>query len=144
MSANDRQVGGTHYRTKPLGVQHWDYCSACEVQYLEGLASKYVSRWRKKNGVVDLEKAVHCLEKRIEDYHNDVGAKKGVNIREALFNRFIADNDIWYNERQILDLIFHWKNTKQLEYAIGQIQFIIKTFSVEEGEATSAYVNQDR
>jgi hypothetical protein len=34
--------------------------------YLEGNATKYVSRWRKKGGVADLEKALHYIDKLLE------------------------------------------------------------------------------
>jgi hypothetical protein len=34
--------------------------------YLEGTAVKYVSRWRAKGGIQDLEKAVHALQYLIE------------------------------------------------------------------------------
>lgn len=63
MSANDRQVGGDHYKG---GIEHWDYVLANEIPYLEAQVIKYVSRWRKKNGFQDLEKARHFLDKLIE------------------------------------------------------------------------------
>ena len=34
--------------------------------YLEGTAVKYVSRWRAKGGIQDLEKAVHAIQYLIE------------------------------------------------------------------------------
>lgn len=61
--ANDRQVGGAHY-AKP--IQHWDYVVAQGLGYFEGQITKYVSRWRDKGGIQDLEKARHFLDKLIE------------------------------------------------------------------------------
>jgi len=63
MSANDSQVGGTHYRSK---IQTWDYIMANDLNYLEGNIVKYVSRHRHKHGVEDLRKAMHYLQKLIE------------------------------------------------------------------------------
>lgn len=63
-SANDRQVGGAHY-DKP--IQHWDYVVAQGLGYFEGQITKYVSRWRSKNGLEDLKKARHFLDKLIEE-----------------------------------------------------------------------------
>jgi hypothetical protein len=63
MSANDKQVAGTHYRS---GIQHWDYVVANDLDYFQGQITKYVTRWKKKNGVADLLKAQHFLEKYIE------------------------------------------------------------------------------
>jgi len=64
MSANETQVGGSHYALKP--IQPWDYIAANELGYFEGNIVKYVSRWREKGGVTDLEKARHYLDKLIE------------------------------------------------------------------------------
>lgn len=63
MSANEMQVGGNHYQT---AIQHWDYVVANDLDYFQGQITKYITRWRKKNGVHDLYKARHFLEKYIE------------------------------------------------------------------------------
>lgn len=64
MGANDRQVGGTHYKTG--GEEHWDRVSRLGLDYFQGQITKYVERWRHKNGIQDLEKARHFLDKYIE------------------------------------------------------------------------------
>jgi hypothetical protein len=61
--ANERQVGGTHYRSE---IQHWDYVVANDIPYLEAQVIKYLTRWRKKNGLEDVYKAQHYLQKLIE------------------------------------------------------------------------------
>lgn len=63
--ANRRQVGGSHYRTES-GRQHWDLVNEFGLDYFQGQITKYVMRWRDKNGVQDLEKARHFLDKYIE------------------------------------------------------------------------------
>lgn len=64
MKANERQVGGAHYRS---GMQHWDLISQYQGSvYLIGCITKYLTRWRKKNGLQDLEKALHYLDKLME------------------------------------------------------------------------------
>lgn len=62
--ASERQVGGDHYRTKQ--IQPWDYIADNNLGFFEGNAIKYVSRWKEKNGVEDLYKAIHYIEKLIE------------------------------------------------------------------------------
>ena len=62
--ANDRQVGGSHYRKGK--IQHWDYVLANDIPYLEAMIIRYVGRWRDKDGMKDLRKAQHFLEKLIE------------------------------------------------------------------------------
>jgi hypothetical protein len=64
MSANDNQVGGSHYKGK--AIQPWDYIVANNLGYLEGNIVKYISRWRQKGGIDDLRKVVHYAEKLIE------------------------------------------------------------------------------
>lgn len=62
-TANDRQVGGSHYAGS---YQHWDFVADMGLDYWQACASKYVTRWRKKNGLEDLAKAPHYMEKRAE------------------------------------------------------------------------------
>lgn len=64
MSALDKQVGGSHY--KKLAIQPVEYIHANGLGYLEGNCIKYVTRWREKGGVQDLEKAKHYIELLIQ------------------------------------------------------------------------------
>ena len=66
-SANERQVGGGHYKAT---IQHWDFVISNGLGYLEGQITKYVTRWDKKNGLQDLYKARHFLDKLIESVEN--------------------------------------------------------------------------
>lgn len=68
-NANDRQVAGTHY--KGGDYQHWDFVAELGLNYFVGQFTKYLSRWRSKNGTEDLLKAQHYLEKFIEIAHED-------------------------------------------------------------------------
>lgn len=61
--ASDYQIGGEHYKSE---YQHWDWCIDINLNYLESAATKYVTRWNKKNGVQDVEKAIHYLTKARE------------------------------------------------------------------------------
>lgn len=70
--ADARQVGGDHYKGK--SIQPWDYIAGNDMGYLEGNVIKYVSRWKGKNGVQDLEKARHYLDKLIEMQRQDKAA----------------------------------------------------------------------
>ena len=56
----DRQIGGDHY--KKYKIQPAEYMHANEIPFLEGEAISYVTRWRDKNGIPDLRKAIHILE----------------------------------------------------------------------------------
>ena len=63
-NALSKQVAGSHY--KDLPIQPVEFIHANAIGYFEGNVIKYVSRWRKKNGIADLEKAKHYIELLIE------------------------------------------------------------------------------
>lgn len=60
----DTQVSGDHY--KKLKIQPIEYIHANGIPFAEGSVIKYVTRWRDKNGIKDLEKAKHFIELLIE------------------------------------------------------------------------------
>lgn len=64
MSALSKQVSGGHY--KSLKIQPIEYIHANGIPFAEGSVIKYVTRWREKGGLADLEKAKHFLELLIE------------------------------------------------------------------------------
>ena len=64
MSALNTQVAGDHY--KALKIQPIEYIHANSLPFAEGSVIKYVTRWRDKGGIADLEKAKHFLELLIE------------------------------------------------------------------------------
>lgn len=64
MSANEKQVGGSHY--KQDAIQTWDFINDNGIGFIAGNVIKYVARYNKKGGLEDLHKATHYLEKLIE------------------------------------------------------------------------------
>lgn len=59
-----KQIAGTHY--KDLPIQPVEYIHQNNIGFFEGNVIKYVSRWRQKGGIDDLEKAKHYIEMLIE------------------------------------------------------------------------------
>jgi hypothetical protein len=64
MSPLDHQISGDHY--KKLVIQPVQYIHANRIPFIEGSIIKYVTRWRDKGGVNDLEKARHFIDLLIE------------------------------------------------------------------------------
>jgi hypothetical protein len=64
MDSLKKQVAGDHYKDMP--IQPVQYIHSNGIGYFEGNVIKYVSRWRAKNGIADLEKAKHYIELLIE------------------------------------------------------------------------------
>lgn len=55
-----RQVGGNHYAK--LAIQPTEYTARNGLGFLEGNVIKYVTRHADKDGVKDIDKAIHYLE----------------------------------------------------------------------------------
>ena len=64
VKATDTQVGGDHY-TK-LAIQPMRYSMENGLDPLQHTIIKYVTRFRDKAGIEDLEKAKHCIDMLIE------------------------------------------------------------------------------
>jgi hypothetical protein len=60
MSALDTQEGGSHY--KDMAIQPVTFIVKNNIPFLEGNVIKYVCRHANKNGVQDIDKAIHYLQ----------------------------------------------------------------------------------
>jgi hypothetical protein len=79
-TALNTQVGGDHY--KNLAIQPVEYITANNIPYIEGNIIKYITRWRNKNGVQDLQKIIHYTQLLIEMEQNKASAVQKYNIEE--------------------------------------------------------------
>ena len=73
MTANEDQIGGTHYKDTAMHcphcrseLQHWDVSWYSNFDMFQYAITKYIWRWRMKDGVEALRKARHALDKYIE------------------------------------------------------------------------------
>ncbi len=66
--AKDKQIGGDHYRK--YAIEPIEFITKNNIPFIEGNVIKYVLRWRDKNGIQDLDKAIHYLE-LLKDIKND-------------------------------------------------------------------------
>lgn len=60
----EEQVGGTHYSDK--AIQPIEYIEANNLGIHEANVVKYITRWKDKNGLEDLEKARWYLDRLIK------------------------------------------------------------------------------
>ena len=63
--ANDRQVGGDHY-LQYGSLQPWDLWFPWNLNPFQAVIIKHLVRYRDKDGLKDLEKAEHYLQKLLE------------------------------------------------------------------------------
>tara|TARA_B110000977_G_C10636422_1_gene322271 strand:- start:164 stop:403 length:240 start_codon:yes stop_codon:yes gene_type:complete len=66
--AKQKQVGGNHYTS--YKIQPIEFITSNNIGFIEGNVIKYVTRFRKKNGIEDINKAIHYLELLKEMYYN--------------------------------------------------------------------------
>ena len=72
--ATAKQIGGNHYQNKKH--QPINYIIGNELDFCEGSIVKYITRWREKGGVADLEKIKHYCDFLIEEATEDYTEKK--------------------------------------------------------------------
>lgn len=79
--ANETQIGGTHYKDGAMGcphcgeqIEHWDLAWGFRWNNFVYAITKYLMR--KKGGIEDIDKAMHCLEKYKECLLADARANK--------------------------------------------------------------------
>lgn len=97
MSANEKQIAGDHYK-KYGDLQPWDVVVEWKLGYLEGTALKYIARWRDKNGLEDIKKAIHFLEKLVEVEQAKVAQAVTPPDKPMDYAKIIADG--WRSEVQ--------------------------------------------
>lgn len=112
MGANDIQHGGDHYK-KGGALQHWDIVARNKINYLEGCGSKYVSRWRDKNGLEDLEKAGHYIEKSIE-LIDQIGYRPGGVVPHEEIETFCLTLKLDNNETGFMYCVLRWETREDL------------------------------
>lgn len=72
-SALDVQVGGDHY--KDMKIQPMVYSMENNLDACQHTIIKYVTRFRKKGGIADLEKARHVIDMLIEFEQAKIGGQ---------------------------------------------------------------------
>lgn len=67
-SAFERQEGGNHYKKVGQSMQPWAIIDAWNLDFYAGNVLKYLLRYQYKDGLDDLKKARHYLDRMIEKY----------------------------------------------------------------------------
>ena len=111
-TANQNQVGGTHYKTN---YEHWDLVVFTDMGYLEGNITKYMTRWRKKDGVKDLLKALHYLNKLIEVYaiYGSARMQSHERVMEEVA-KFTIANELNAREQEFIEILCVYEALEEL------------------------------
>jgi hypothetical protein len=119
--ADQRQIGGGHYASE---LQHWDLIERYGIGYLEGCATKYVTRHRKKNGKQDLLKAQHYVQKLIELYDEGVRLPRGI-VPINVVGDFTKANELDTLEMAVVVHLCSWNCRGHLEMAAKDLEDLL-------------------
>lgn len=145
MTANSRQVGGSHYAS---AYQHWDFAAAANLGYFEGVITKYLSRFDKKNGEEDLKKAAHYVEKLMELARAGRRCQADKSALSHAEDFCDANNFRTVYLRMAMGVIVSWRTEHELSAALDAINQLISVKRLVEAriddgsEPGAGYVNQ--
>lgn len=136
MTANAKQIAGDHYKTE---YQHWDMLVTLgfKAEYYVGQVTKYIMRWRKKNGLRDIRKGQHFTEKLLElvKQHGERflsfgGVADGdleVVVQQHLeqhLNHFFHVNEVGQRERAICCGVIFANDATALQEVLLEIELL--------------------
>ena len=128
-SALDAQVGGDHY--KKLGIQPVELIRDINANFFQGNVIKYITRYKDKNGIKDLEKAKHYLE-LMKELHPNNNSSKITSYGIDKVNDYIYANKIDTDAAKIIRIVSLCGNDK-IDTAIELIDNLINGYhKVEE------------
>jgi hypothetical protein len=115
-SANDIQVGGSHYKATDA-MQHWDIVELHGVGYLEAAATKYIQRRKDpKKRLEDLEKSGHYTVKLIELHQLGKRNPRGA-VPIGVINKYCAAFGLSELEKVAITMLFRWRDEHELHTA---------------------------
>lgn len=123
---NEQQFGGEHYKLQKF--QHWDFVIANHLGYFEGQVTKYICRWREKNGVQDLQKALHYLAKLISGIRSGTIPTPKSRGEVSNLHDFCEQYKLSITEGGIARILSIYTSENELYLAGEMIQGLIETF----------------
>lgn len=125
MTANDGRVPD-HYASSYV---HWDLVLHCGMGYLEGNATKYLARWRRKGGRADLDKALHYVAK-LREAADRVPQPRALPVnRDDIYghvHRFAIANSLNPLERQLIEEIAGWQYVQEVDAVLRRMPDLIE------------------
>lgn len=117
------QIGGKHYQAEVPGQQHWDLVERFDVDYLLATATKYLTRWRKKQTPEeDLKKAHSYIQKAILCRPGQ-GARRLVS--EDQLKAFYEANRIHWMDAEIITRLLASGSHDDLTWAAERVKEMI-------------------
>lgn len=120
-NAPGRQVGGDHYKSKYM---HWDMAADLELLYFEGQITKYIVRHRQKEGLKDVQKCRHFIEKLIELVVEGRACPGDAKLGSPFVDLFLVERlkvgtpPLTRDEVTVFEKALSWNGTGHLEDAL--------------------------
>ncbi len=132
---NETQVGGSHY--KKATFQSWDW-QLYGLGGWEQAIVKYITRYQDKNGLQDLEKAQHYLDKTL--FHFRSGEVKNT-CRASLsaVHRYLEENQCDCMQRAAIEFIVMWRTEEDLLACKKHVQELIDELKAHLEENAAQY-----
>lgn len=128
-TAFSEQIGGSHYKDMPF--QPIKLISMLDLDFFQGNVVKYVSRYKLKDGVRDLEKARHYCRMAMELAEKPEPSEEEQEEALNLTEQFIVENGLPMIIRTIILSVV----LRQWEGAIEAIDALSKEYNQSELEA---------
>lgn len=149
MKANDLQYGGDHYMRHH--IQHWDMVYECGLDYYVACATKYIGRFRDKNGMQDLNKAQHYMFKRQELGITVNPFSKVMVSSVSILTKWVDTvcGEDRLHQQAIYCAVLGSYDETQKTIELLKMKYFPKEYEQEQeqrratGEPTSRYTNQD-
>ena len=125
------QVGGEHYKTDNPAAQHWNIMISAKANYFQGVVTKYIDRYKKKNGLQDLEKARHYAVKYSENIYSPTYSPLGA---EALLKPMLMRHGLASLASRAMEAVMR----NDMKTTIAIIDKLIAQYTTEPGKT---YVN---
>lgn len=99
-SALDVQIGGGYY--KLCCMQPIEFIVRADLNFIQGCIVKYITRYKNKNGIEDLNKIIHYCELAIQLYRD---SDKRPFIDYALCKQYCKANKLTKTQQNIINSV---------------------------------------
>lgn len=114
----DRQVGGNHYKGIKYQVMHWAEFNG--LSFIEGNIIKYITRWRKKDGMRDVDKAIHYYKTLVELVKSGEMPSRPIGVPLWKLPEFFQQfPELRQSERNIIMVVTMWRRDSR--YDLGTL-----------------------
>lgn len=123
MQETRKEIGGTHYA---MSIEPIEFIY--DLDFCRGNVIKYVCRYKKKNGIEDLEKALDYLKLCKKYFINSNKRNLEIENKKQLVIRLFLNNEIYVDQYKCIFYVLDW----DLDNAENMIKKMRKNYENKE------------